>query len=309
MKKSNVLIFFIRLLQGTLIGVGAVLPGISGGVLATVFGIYEPLMEILAHPLKNLKKHISLIIPVFIGIAVGFVGLAKLVKTLYNYNEKLAICIFIGLIIGTLPALWGKASVYGHGGPPLMCLAAAFAVTLTLLFLLKFGTNLILEPNIFWFCVCGVLLALGMIVPGLTAPSIMIFLGLYEPLLGLITGVAENIIGFVGGEISFSYAIHSMRLTECVMFALGFLGAIALVAKPVNILLKRFPGHMYHIIFGIVVATLIPLIPSNFASTVDAVVCLAGVIGGFLFAFFLDFASRKLIEKQNSENNTEETVL
>ncbi len=307
MKRNSILIFVIRLVQGALIGVGAVLPGISGGVLATVFGIYEPLMEVLAHPLKNLKKHIFLLIPVFIGIAAGFAGLAKLVKMLYNYNEKLAICIFIGLIIGTLPALWGKASRNGHGRSSLLCLASAFTVTLALLFILKFGANLNLEPNMFWFCVCGALLALGMIIPGLAAPSVMIFLGLYEPLLGLITGAVENVIGFIGGRVGFSDAVGGMRLPSCVMFALGLLGVIALAAKPVNYLLKKYPGQMYHVIFGIVVATLIPLVPLKYVSAADFAVCLSGTVAGFVFAFILDVASRKLIEKQNSENNTEET--
>jgi uncharacterized membrane protein len=91
------------------------------------------------------------------------------------------------------------------------------------------------------------------------------------------------------------------------MFALGLLGVIALAAKPVNYLLKKYPGQMYHVIFGIVVATLIPLVPLKYVSAADFAVCLSGTVAGFVFAFILDVASRKLIEKQNSENNTEET--
>ena len=73
-----VLRVLFRVLQGALIGLGAVLPGISGGVLCVVFGIYKPIMELLSHPLKNFKTHVPKLLPVIIGLAVGFMGVAKL---------------------------------------------------------------------------------------------------------------------------------------------------------------------------------------------------------------------------------------
>ena len=55
-----------RVIQGALIGLGAVLPGISGGVLCVVFGIYKPIMELLSHPIKNFKTHVPKLLPVII---------------------------------------------------------------------------------------------------------------------------------------------------------------------------------------------------------------------------------------------------
>ena len=49
--------FFLRVIQGVIIGAGAILPGISGGVLCVAFGIYQPMMAVLAKPLKNFPKH------------------------------------------------------------------------------------------------------------------------------------------------------------------------------------------------------------------------------------------------------------
>ena len=48
--------FLLLLSQGVIMGIGAVLPGISGGVLCVIFGIYQPMMETLAHPKKGIKK-------------------------------------------------------------------------------------------------------------------------------------------------------------------------------------------------------------------------------------------------------------
>ena len=66
----------LRLIHGAIIGLGAVLPGISGGVLCVVFGVYKPIMELLSHPFKAIKKHAKTLIPVVIGIAIGFVAIS-----------------------------------------------------------------------------------------------------------------------------------------------------------------------------------------------------------------------------------------
>ena len=67
----------LKVLQGALIGFGAVLPGVSGGVLCVLFGVYKPIMRLLAHPIKELKNSAKLLIPVLIGFAIGYVGIAK----------------------------------------------------------------------------------------------------------------------------------------------------------------------------------------------------------------------------------------
>ena len=59
-KKIN---FVLRLFQGLLIGVGGILPGVSGGVLCIVFGIYKPLMEVLASPVQKLREHWKTLLP------------------------------------------------------------------------------------------------------------------------------------------------------------------------------------------------------------------------------------------------------
>ena len=63
--------WIIRLLKGTLVGIGAILPGLSGGVLAVIFGIYEPLLKFLADIRKDFVKNVLFLIPVVIGVAFG----------------------------------------------------------------------------------------------------------------------------------------------------------------------------------------------------------------------------------------------
>ena len=82
--KNSPMLFAYRILQGALIGLGAVLPGISGGVLSVIFGIYKPIMELLSNPFKNFKTHVPPLIPVFIGGVIGFLGIANLLAFFLN---------------------------------------------------------------------------------------------------------------------------------------------------------------------------------------------------------------------------------
>ena len=85
--KTTPLQFVYRILQGALIGLGAVLPGISGGVLSVIFGIYKPIMELLSNPFANFKTHVPKLIPVFIGGVIGFLGGANLLSFFLDMKD------------------------------------------------------------------------------------------------------------------------------------------------------------------------------------------------------------------------------
>ncbi|MBQ8041499.1 MAG: DUF368 domain-containing protein, partial [Lachnospiraceae bacterium] len=80
----SVMKFMVKLLQGALIGLGAVLPGISGGVLCVVFGIYKTIMEFLADPFRKFKTHVPKLIPIGIGGVIGFLGVANILSFLLD---------------------------------------------------------------------------------------------------------------------------------------------------------------------------------------------------------------------------------
>ena len=98
-----------KILQGALIGLGAVLPGISGGVLCVIFGIYKPVMELISHPFKNFKTHVPKLIPVIIGGGIGFLGIANVLAFFLEKYPAPSVCLFVGLIAGMIPSLWAEA--------------------------------------------------------------------------------------------------------------------------------------------------------------------------------------------------------
>ena len=99
----NVPHILLLVVSGILIGGGAILPGISGGVLCVVFGIYQPMMELLAHPKSALPKYWRTLLPVGIGWIIGFFGFARVIEWVFGANETIGTWLFIGLILGTMP--------------------------------------------------------------------------------------------------------------------------------------------------------------------------------------------------------------
>ena len=99
------------LLCGALIGAGAILPGVSGGVLAVVFDVYRPVMETLTHPVRGLRKYWPIFLPLGIGSMVGFLGLAKAIAAAYALSAAATVWL---VDRGDVP---GSVAGSGEGGP------------------------------------------------------------------------------------------------------------------------------------------------------------------------------------------------
>ena len=182
MKENNtsLLRVILRVLQGVLIGVGAVLPGISGGVLCVVFGIYKPVMELLGDPIRKFRTHVPKLLPVIVGGAVGFLGVAKILAFFLEAYPAPSVCLFIGLITGMLPSLFREANEKGRVKNAWVPLAVAFVVILALLISLNLF-SITITPNFGWYVFCGFCLALSVIAPGMSFSTLLMPLGLYTP--------------------------------------------------------------------------------------------------------------------------------
>ncbi len=112
--RSELQKFVLHLLQGAMIGIGAVLPGISGGVLSVVFGIYEPIMAFLSNPREALSQYGRLLLPVLLGAAGGFLLSARAIGFFLTRYEVLSVCLFVGLIVGMLPSMFREAGEKGR---------------------------------------------------------------------------------------------------------------------------------------------------------------------------------------------------
>lgn len=272
-KNFSLIRLFLKVLQGSLIGLGAVLPGISGGVLCVVFGVYKTIMEFLSEPFKNFKTHVPKLIPIGIGGVIGFLGVANLLSFLLEKYPAPSVCVFIGLISGMLPSLFREAGQQGRNKKSYISMIIAMVLIFALLIGLKV-LSVEITPNFGWYLFCGFSLALSVIAPGMSFSTLLMPLGLYEP--------------FVGGIGSFDFSV-------LIPGGIGALATVILFAKAVNMLFDKFYNVAFHAIIGIVIAATIMIIPfaSFVASVGGCIVNIICLVAGIVAALMLDKFNQK----------------
>ena len=269
---SSIQKFIVRVVQGAIIGAGAILPGISGGVLCVVFGIYRPMMAVLAHPFKNIRKYWKMFIPIAIGWAAGFVGLAGAIAKLLSLNAAVIVSLFVGLIAGTFPGLLREGAKNGKSKGMYIALAISTIALLAFFYTLKFSTSTTVAPSFGWYIFCGALWGISLIVPGMSSSSLLMFLGLYQPM---------------------SEGISTLDMTVLIPFAIGIISTVVLLARLVNHLFDKHYGIAFYCVVGFVIASTIPIIPVSFTGWGEALLCVAAAAAGFVGAFFMDRWSEK----------------
>lgn len=260
-------LWLLRVIHGALIGAGAILPGISGGVLCVLFGIYRPMMALLAHPIKTFRIYYKLFIPVLLGWAVGFFALAGLVNLLMEVSSAIAVSLFIGLIVGMIPSLYRDAGKYGHRKTGYLSMFLSFVVLFGFLLYLQQGVRIDIEGNAWWFFFCGIVWGLSLVVPGLSSSSILIFMGLYQEMTA---GISRFDLGVL------------------IPLVLGILCTALLSARFVNRLFERHHTIAYHAILGIVIASTLLIVPLEFKDATEVLLSIVCAILGFLVAWGMD---------------------
>ena len=92
-------------LKGIALGAGAILPGISSGVLCVIFGIYEKLLDAILNFFKDMKKNLKFLMPFVLGGVIGILLSSNLLLYFFQTYPIHTNSIFIGLILGTVPIL------------------------------------------------------------------------------------------------------------------------------------------------------------------------------------------------------------
>lgn len=273
-QNQNLVVRWLRdALCGILLGASAILPGVSAGVLAVVFDIYQPMMEILTYPRRAIPQYWGRIPPLIAGWCVGFVAFAKGIAVCLDQSATVTVWLFIGLIVGTIPALFREAGKEGRTPGAWVSLLVCAAAVFGGLFYVSHVAHAVVEPNFWWYNFCGVLFGLSVVIPGMTSSSVMMALGLYQPML---EGMAR---------------LDLLVLSACLP---GLILTVALLARLMTWFFKRFYAVTFHGILGIVLATTLVIVPTTYTGAGEVLLSALCCAGGFGLAFFLARLDRKI---------------
>lgn len=241
-KKKNLFTWIIQFIKGMFIGSGAILPGVSGGALTAIFGLYEPAISFLANIKKDFLENVLYFLPVGIGGLFGvFVLAGPIDYALNNYPVHL-LWIFIGIIIGTLPFLYKEAGKKGRSKKDIFIIL--FTAIFAFLFMI-YGNNIIqanLSKNLGAWILGGFIFAMGFITPGLSSASFLIYLNLYQPL---------------------TEGIRTLNFSIIIPVAISGAFSILVLAKLMRLLMDRYYATVFHLILGLIIASTLIIMPEK----------------------------------------------
>lgn len=248
-------------MQGIVIGVANIIPGVSGATFALILGIYTKLIDVLTkfdnklislikqRETQKIKEHISLdfLIPMGIGIAISFLLVSELLNYLFINFETQTWAYFFGIIfisvfyIAKYTTRWKTQES--------LCFIIGLLIALTLLFIEPATEN----DNLFFVFICGVLGVIGMLIPGLSGSYLLILLGNYK--LIFITTVQNITNTTLNNETNYFY----LQLIIC--FLLGKIIGIILFSRIIKWLLKYFKNKTFATLSGFIAGSLIYIWP------------------------------------------------
>ena len=241
LKKDNPTKWLIRMLKGIAVGIGAILPGLSGGVLAVIFNVYDPLLKFLGNIRKNFMANVRYFIPIGIGGVVGVVVFSVFVEKAFGQYAAQFTCLFIGFVAGTFPSLFRTAGKEGRNTGDWSVLVIS-AIAIFLVMLMGSASLTQIEPSFLAWIFSGAMVGLGMIVPGMSPSNFLIYFGLYDKM--------------AAGISAFDFSV-------IIPLAIGLVACVLLFAKLVNWLFGRYYSKMYHFILGMVVGSSVAIFPTT----------------------------------------------
>ena len=235
----------INFVKGAFIGIGGLLPGLSGGALATIFGLYEPFIHFLSDIKKNTKKQVLFFAPVVLGGVFGVFLLSHALSYFLTYHLAEISVFFIGTMLAIFPNLIKQAGAKGRH--PIHVVLTVITALSAFLFLVHVMSPSEYTPATtpYTWTLSGALIGLGVTFPGLSPSNFLMYFNLYEPL---------------------STAVANLDLTVIIPVAFGGLLSVLLTGKLVAYLLKIAYTTVYHIILGLVLTSTVMIIPRYFPS-------------------------------------------
>lgn len=269
--------FFINLfLIGILIGTAMIIPGVSGGVIAVIFNVYDKMIYSLTNLFKNFKKNFIFLFILGMGIIIGAVWFSKIMMFLYTYHELPTKFAFIGLILGGVPFLFNQIKLNTNKKVNFIALLISFLISIILFFISKNIYNIDLDNdsnsliiNVFKLFLAGIIYSVGKIVPGISGSFLLIIIGMYEYVLKVISN---------------PFSIGLNDVFKLIPFVLGLVFGIIVLLKIMDKMLKKRYRLVYSIIIGFVIGSIPAIIPSinNFKDLLSGLII---TIIGFIFSY------------------------
>ncbi|MEL5720367.1 MAG: DUF368 domain-containing protein [Treponemataceae bacterium] len=277
-----------KFLAGIFIGIANVIPGVSGGTIAVILNVYEELLTLTSLDIKKIRASFKVLLFLCCGIVLGILFFAQIMTLAYEKFPIYTNFFFVGIIAGSVPFLFTLVKGSGEKSFGLklkksLAFFVAFALMLALFFAkLKFGSmeNSLLElsftQGIILFFV-GIVAAIAMLLPGISGSFLLLLFGYYKTVM---------------------HAISNFQIPVLLVFGFGVLTGLVLGSRIIMRVLKTHSDIIYSAIFGLVLGSVIQIIPFVNQQALGFVISALCFIAGFALVFVFT----KMSETTESNN-------
>lgn len=246
-----------KILQGMVVGIANIIPGVSGGTMMVAMGLYDKLIHSITHLKSEFKESTKLLLPIFAGAGLAIVLLSRLFEFLlanYPIPTNFAFC---GLIAGSLPFIFKKVKGHSVSVGKLIPFFIFFGIVILMAVLGENGGtaadvsfSLI---NVIKLFAVGIIAAATMVVPGVSGSMMLMLLGYYDTIIETINDFIDALIAFNLTEILRVFGILAP-------FGLGIVIGIFAIAKLIEFIFKKAEIHAYYGIIGLILASPIAIL-------------------------------------------------
>lgn len=258
-------------LVGIVLGIANVIPGVSGGTMAVVFGVYDRLIAAITLNLKKILKDLPFLLLLGAGLVTGIILFSNIVTWLFGHWPHQTNFFFLGIILGSIPFIHVRAKGSGFKAGSWVALVLGIAV-MAVMYVLdngrETGAAVITRasPEILaWLFAMGFVAAVTMIIPGISGSFVLLILGAYETIIR---------------------AVSDMNFPLLVPVAFGVIAGLLLGAQLVRFLLTRFHGLTYAAIYGLVIGSLLPVFPGFPAGLIPVAGSVFALAAGTFISWF-----------------------
>lgn len=246
--------------KGLLIGASMLVPGVSGGTMAIILGIYDELISSINNFFKDFKKSFFFLMQFCIGAGIGFVLFARLISTALDKYELPMMYLFIGAILGGIPLLIKQTEIKKDNKKQIVFGAIAGLLGLGLVLALErlpessveFGASI--TPKLLAMqVITGFIIAIALVLPGISTSHMLLVLGMYPAFLSALENPFDNILflGFLGVSV-----------------VIG----VFVITRPLELAMKKYPQLTYCAIIGFVAGSVITVFP-GFPTGIEILIC------------------------------------
>ncbi len=276
--------YLILILKGMLFGIANLIPGVSGGTMAVITGVYEEFIDSINHLFTSFKKSMLFLLPYGIGIILSVFLVSKLISLCLSNLPIPTMSLFVGMIAGGIPSIVRPVKTKVSAKNILFVLIG-LAIVLVFFFIPSSNSSITnLRPiDYFLLFVSGFIASIAMVLPGISGMMIFMLFGYYDTLMNTLASLSN-----------LSLFLENCKVLLPIAFGV-FIGLFS-ACKVFSILLKKYPVASIYVILGFVIASILCVIYKMFGypiGTLDIFLGIAFMVIGFIVSIILSNLNKK----------------